>query len=69
MKKTPRKPKPNFAAKLVRLLSTQFTSPFLDPKLVQAKLNKDGSAEIKISRRDVSITASGTVTGAGTEVN
>jgi len=61
-------PSRDFARKLVRLLEREFRPPFIHHRLVQTKLHPNGSAWIKIGHRDVDITATGQVTGAGTSL-
>jgi len=58
--------KQTFAAKLVKLLNKEFSSPFTDQ--VKAKLHKDGTASIYIGRRDVQIDEDGNPLGSGTYV-
>ena len=55
---------PDFARKLVRLIQTEFKPPFTTK--AQAFLEKDGTAHITIGRRDVYLSPSGQVLGAGT---
>lgn len=55
-----------FAQTLVALLKKEFDVPFVKDGLVRADLHKDGSARIQIGPRDVTITKTGRVTGAGT---
>jgi hypothetical protein len=65
-KRKPTQSTPTPAQILVNILTSEFRPPFVREGLVKAKMLGDGSARIRIGRRDVSITKNGVVTGAGT---
>ena len=68
MIKIMRPTKGTFASQMVKILTREFGPPFTPPNLVNARVNRDGTATIKIGDRDVTISYDGKVLDAGTYV-